>query len=111
MNTLMMLAASSIAWGAVLCVVGLMLQRNSNVSGRTRQWIWRGATLLLLAPWIAAPVVSALGLGLAPAEVVATHEASSRRRSSSRRSWRLNLRRSKPLSWKMAAAFLRGWAG
>lgn len=75
MNTMMMLAASSIAWGAVLCVAGLALQRNSNVSGRARQWIWRGATLLLLAPWVAAPVVSALGLGLAQPDVMAAHGA------------------------------------
>ena len=62
----------SLAWGGVLWIAGRGLQRSTNVSGATRQWIWRGATVLLLAPWIAAPFVVMLGLGLAPAETSAT---------------------------------------
>ncbi|HEV7694387.1 MAG TPA: M23/M56 family metallopeptidase [Hyphomonadaceae bacterium] len=70
MNPLLWLAVSSIVWGGVLCLAAMLLQRNSNLSGRMRQWIWRSAMALLIAPWLAAPVVSALGLGLAPAEQV-----------------------------------------
>ncbi len=69
MNTLILLAISSIIWGAALSCAALMLQKNANVSGRARQWIWRGATALLLAPWLAAPAVSALGLGLGAAQL------------------------------------------
>ncbi len=72
MTLLIWLAASSLAWGAVLWIAGRALQRSTHVSGAVRQWIWRGATLLLLAPWIAAPFVVTFGLGLAPAETVTT---------------------------------------
>ncbi|MEQ1784774.1 MAG: M56 family metallopeptidase, partial [Hyphomonadaceae bacterium] len=72
MTLLIWLAALSLAWGGVLWIAGRGLQRSTNVSGATRQWIWRGATVLLLAPWIAAPFVVMLGLGLAPAETSAT---------------------------------------
>jgi len=67
-TTLVWLAASSLAWGAALWFAAMMLQRHNDLSGRARQWIWRGATLLLIAPWIAAPVVGMLGLGLAPSD-------------------------------------------
>jgi len=68
MTILTWLMASSLLWGAVIWGAGCILQRSSDVSGRARQWIWRGATVLLVAPWIAAPVVAAFGWGLAPAE-------------------------------------------
>lgn len=71
MTLLIWLAAYSLLWGAVLWLSGRLLQRSPSVSGRVRQWIWRGATLLLIAPWIAAPVILMFGLGLAPAETVA----------------------------------------
>ncbi|MEQ1782737.1 MAG: M56 family metallopeptidase [Hyphomonadaceae bacterium] len=71
MTLLIWLAASSLAWGGVLWIVGRALQRSMHVSGAVRQWIWRGATVLLLAPWIAAPFVVMFGLGLAPAETIA----------------------------------------
>ncbi len=68
MTILTWLAVSSLVWGAVLWLAAFLLQRSGDVSGRARQWIWRGATALLIAPWIAAPLVSAFGLGLAPRE-------------------------------------------
>lgn len=71
MTLLIWLAASSLVWGGVLWIAGRALQRSTNVSGAARQWIWRGATALLLAPWIAAPFVVMFGLGLAPAENMA----------------------------------------
>src|ERR1043165_9588657 len=77
MNPLLWLAVSSIVWGGVLCLAAVLLQRNSNLSGRIRQWIWRSAMVLLVAPWLAAPVVSALGLGLGPAEPAAVAEPAS----------------------------------
>lgn len=67
MLTFIFLLVSSIVWGGLIWLTARTLQR-SNVSGRARQWIWRGATLLLLAPWVAAPLVSAFGWGLAPRE-------------------------------------------
>ena len=72
MTLLIWLAASSLVWGSVLWIAGRALQRSTNVSGAVRQWIWRGATVLLLAPWIAAPFIVMFGLGLAPAETVTT---------------------------------------
>ncbi len=69
MTILTWLAVSSLVWGGVIWFIARILQRSNGVSGRARQWIWRGATALLIAPWVAAPLVSALGLGLAPAEV------------------------------------------
>ena len=54
MTILAWLAVSSLVWGAVFWGAGRMLQRSSDVSGRARQWILRGATALLVAPWIAA---------------------------------------------------------
>lgn len=66
MISLTWLVVSSLAWGAVLFGAGFLLQRFGDLSGRARQWIWRGAAMLLVAPWIAAPLVSGLGLGLAP---------------------------------------------
>lgn len=71
MTLLIWLAASSLAWGGILWITGRLLQKSSNVSGRARQWIWRGATALLVAPWLAAPIVVLFGLGLAPAETTA----------------------------------------
>lgn len=71
MTLLIWLAASSLAWGAVLWIAGRLLQRSSNVSGRARQWFWRGATALLVAPWLATPFVILFGLGLAPPETTA----------------------------------------
>ena len=59
------LLVSSIIWGGLIWLCARALQR-SNVSGRARQWIWRGATLLLIAPWLSAPFVVAFGWGLAP---------------------------------------------
>lgn len=70
MTILAWLAISSLVWGAVIWSVGRVLQRSGDVSGRARQWIWRGATVLLVAPWIAAPLVAALGWGLAPSDAV-----------------------------------------
>ena len=49
MLTFTFLLVSSIVWGGLIWLTARTLQR-SNVSGRARQWIWRGATLLLLAP-------------------------------------------------------------
>ena len=72
MTLLIWLAASSLLWGGLLWIAGRALQRSTNVMGSVRQWIWRGATALLLAPWIAAPFVVLFKLGLAPAETVAT---------------------------------------
>lgn len=72
MTLLIWLTVSSLLWGGVLWIAGRALQRSSNVSGAARQWIWRGVTALLLAPWIATPFVMMFGLGLAPAETVAT---------------------------------------
>lgn len=65
METIAILLASSFAWGGVIWLCARALQR-SNVSGRARQWIWRGATLLLIAPWVSAPLVAAFGWGLSP---------------------------------------------
>ena len=67
MLTFTFLLVSSVVWGGLIWITARTLQR-SNVSGRARQWIWRGATLLLLAPWVAAPLVSTFGWGLAPRE-------------------------------------------
>ena len=47
MTTLIWLGASSIIWGGALCVAALLLQRHSDLSGRARQWIWRGASLVI----------------------------------------------------------------
>jgi murein DD-endopeptidase MepM/ murein hydrolase activator NlpD/beta-lactamase regulating signal transducer with metallopeptidase domain len=66
MISLIWLTVSSFVWGGVLCLAALLLQRNSDLSGRVRQWIWRGAMLLLIAPWVATPLVSLLGVGLGP---------------------------------------------
>jgi murein DD-endopeptidase MepM/ murein hydrolase activator NlpD/beta-lactamase regulating signal transducer with metallopeptidase domain len=38
----------------------MALQSGNDLSGRTRQWIWRGAAALLIMPWLAVPVVGAL---------------------------------------------------
>jgi beta-lactamase regulating signal transducer with metallopeptidase domain len=65
MLTLSLLLLSSIVWGGLIWLSARALQR-SNISGRARQWIWRGATLLLIAPWISAPFVFVFGWGLAP---------------------------------------------
>ena len=72
MTLLIWLASTSLVWGGVLWISARLLQRATNAPGALRQWIWRGATLLLLAPWIAAPFVDVFGLGLAPAESVTT---------------------------------------
>ncbi|MDP3736811.1 MAG: M56 family metallopeptidase [Hyphomonadaceae bacterium] len=66
MISLAWLVVSSLVWGAALFAVGWLLQRSSDLSGRARQWIWRGCAFLLVAPWIAAPLVSGFGLGMAP---------------------------------------------
>ena len=71
MTILIWLAASSLVWGALIWGVGRLLQNSGDVSGRARQWIWRGATALLIAPWIAAPLVAIFGWGLAPSEAAA----------------------------------------
>ena len=65
MLMIVFLLVSSLAWGGVIWLCARALQR-SNVSGRARQWIWRGATMLLIAPWVSAPLVAAFGWGLAP---------------------------------------------
>ena len=75
MTLLIWLAVSSLAWGAVLWTAGRILQRAGNATGAMRQWIWRGATALLIAPWVAAPLILLFGLGLAPAETVAVMTA------------------------------------
>lgn len=72
MTLLIWLAASSLLWGAVLWFSARGLQRVTQAPGAVRQWIWRGATALLLAPWIVAPFIVMFGLGLAPAEQPAT---------------------------------------
>lgn len=74
MLTLAILLGSSFVWGGLIWLCARALQRN-NVSGRARQGIWRGAALLLIAPWLAAPAVAAFGWGLAPHEPAATTEA------------------------------------
>jgi len=75
MTILAWLAVSSLVWGALIWGVARVLQRSSDVSGRARQWIWRGATVLLVAPWIAAPLVAAFGWGLAPSDAVTASAA------------------------------------
>ena len=60
MTTLVWLAASSLVWGAVLWGAAIALQSGNDLSGRARQWIWRGAAALLIMPWLAVPVVGAL---------------------------------------------------
>lgn len=80
MTPLIWLVAFSFAWGAVLWLTASALQRAPNVSGALRQWIWRGAMLLLMAPWVAAPIVSMFGLGLArpdPVEANLVHAPAS----------------------------------
>ena len=72
MTLLIWLTASSLVWGGLLWISARLLQRATNAPGALRQWIWRGATVLLLAPWMAAPFVIMFGLGLAPAESVTT---------------------------------------
>jgi murein DD-endopeptidase MepM/ murein hydrolase activator NlpD len=57
---LVWLAASSLVWGAVLWGAAFALQSGNELSGRMRQWIWRGAAVLLIMPWLAVPVVRAL---------------------------------------------------
>jgi murein DD-endopeptidase MepM/ murein hydrolase activator NlpD/beta-lactamase regulating signal transducer with metallopeptidase domain len=57
---LVWLAASSLIWGAVLWGAAIALQSGNDLSGRARQWIWRGAAVLLIMPWLAVPVVGAL---------------------------------------------------
>jgi murein DD-endopeptidase MepM/ murein hydrolase activator NlpD len=63
-TTLVWLAASSLVWGAVLWGAAIALQSGNDLSGRARQWIWRGAAVLLIMPWLAMPVVGALAPGL-----------------------------------------------
>ena len=66
MTILTWLAVYSLVWGGLIWAAGRLLQGSADVSGRARQWIWRGATVLLVAPWVAAPVVvAAMGWGLA----------------------------------------------
>ncbi|HEX5005636.1 MAG TPA: M56 family metallopeptidase, partial [Hyphomonadaceae bacterium] len=60
MTLLVWLAASSLVWGGVLWGAAIALQSGNDLSGRARQWIWRGAGVLLIMPWLAVPVVSAL---------------------------------------------------
>lgn len=66
MSLLIWLAVLSIVWGGVLWLAASLLQRRSGVSGRARQWIWRGAAMLLATPVLAMPIVTGFGLGLAP---------------------------------------------
>ncbi len=70
MTILTWLAVYSLVWGGLIWAAGRLLQGSADVSGRARQWIWRGATVLLVAPWVAAPVVAAAGWGLATGERV-----------------------------------------
>lgn len=71
MTILTWLAVYSLVWGGLIWAAGRLLQGSADVSGRARQWMWRGATVLLIAPWVAAPVVAAAGWGLAPSESAA----------------------------------------
>ncbi len=71
MTILTWLAVYSLVWGGLIWAAGRLLQGSADVSGRARQWMWRGATALLVAPWVAAPVVAAAGWGLAPSESAA----------------------------------------
>jgi beta-lactamase regulating signal transducer with metallopeptidase domain len=71
MTILTWLAVYSLVWGGLIWAAGRLLQGTADISGRARQWMWRGATVLLIAPWIAAPVVAAAGWGLAPSESAA----------------------------------------
>lgn len=71
MTILTWLVAYSLVWGGLIWAAGRLLQGSADVSGRARQWIWRGATVLLVAPWVAAPVVAAAGWGLAASESAA----------------------------------------
>jgi murein DD-endopeptidase MepM/ murein hydrolase activator NlpD/beta-lactamase regulating signal transducer with metallopeptidase domain len=59
------LILASLVWGGMIVGAAMALQRQGDLSGSTRQWIWRGAAALLIAPWLAMPIVSWLGLGLA----------------------------------------------
>jgi murein DD-endopeptidase MepM/ murein hydrolase activator NlpD/beta-lactamase regulating signal transducer with metallopeptidase domain len=59
-TTLVWLAASSLVWGAVLWGAAMALQSGNDLSGRARQWVWRGAAVLLIIPWLAVPVVGVL---------------------------------------------------
>jgi murein DD-endopeptidase MepM/ murein hydrolase activator NlpD/beta-lactamase regulating signal transducer with metallopeptidase domain len=65
MITLLSLAASSLIWGAVLVGAVIALQSRGELSGRARQWLWRGAAMLLVTPWLAVPVIDVLAPGLA----------------------------------------------
>lgn len=58
MITLIWLAASSLIWGGLLFCAVLALQGRFELSGNARQWMWRGAAMLLILPWVATPVVS-----------------------------------------------------
>ena len=80
MTTLVWLAASSLVWGAVLWSAAIALQSGNDLSGRARQWIWRGTAALLIMPWLAVPVVGVLAPDLsgsvAPRVVVSEEPAS-----------------------------------
>lgn len=64
------LAIASVIWGAVLFGVAAVLQAATSLAGAARQTLWRIAAVLLIAPWIAAPLADLAGIGLpAPAAV------------------------------------------
>ena len=65
MTTLLWLAASSLVWGGILFGAMTALLSRGEVSGQTQQWMWRGAGMLLIAPWIAVPLIDVLAPGLA----------------------------------------------
>lgn len=67
---IVMLVGASIIWGGALWLAASLLQRSPGVSGAARQWIWRGAAMLLVLPFVALPVVTWLGLGLAPSTTI-----------------------------------------
>ena len=72
---LIVLSLASILWGAMLWGGGLLAQRYGEADGAARQLIWRLAAMLLIAPWIIAPVGILFGLkGPAPAPIMLSAE-------------------------------------
>ncbi len=71
MTTLVWLAGTSLIWGALVWGAAIALQSGNDLSGRARQWIWRVAGLLLIAPWAVLPFADLLtgNLGVAPAPI------------------------------------------
>ena len=73
---LFVLLGSSLLWGAMLWAGAMLAQRYGQADGAARQIIWRLAAMLLIAPWIIAPVGVLMGMkGPAPAPITITTSA------------------------------------